>query len=265
MLAILLYGSETWNLTAAEMRRLEAFHNRCLRCMFGISRLTHFTNFDLRKLTGQQSIGAMIMNNRLRWLGHAMRMTDERMTKRMMFARLQTARPQGGTRQRWKDCVLTDLRFMRMEDTWASVATHRDKWHAATKKAVTKWENEKNSKEKEAYTAKKAGVGVPCPRCGKMCKNEAGLKSHFAQIHKGVETSSSSDDDDESHSSTSSSAACRSGSSSSTMGPSKFVCPNCKQDCNSGAGLARHLRCHVECQAKKADGMKKEKGKEKGK
>ena len=61
--------------------------------MFGRSRLTHFTNFNLRKLTGQQSIGAMIMNNRLRWLGHVVRM-DERMPKRIMFGKLQTVRPQ---------------------------------------------------------------------------------------------------------------------------------------------------------------------------
>jgi hypothetical protein len=100
VLSVLLYGSETWNCTAADIRRLESFHNRCLRCMFGISRLTHFTNFDLRKLTCQQTIQSMMMNNRLRWLGHVMRMQDERMPKRMMFA---TGRRYEAAI--WKDCV----------------------------------------------------------------------------------------------------------------------------------------------------------------
>jgi len=126
VLSVLLYGSETWNCTAADIRRLESFHNRCLRCMFGISRLTHFTNFDLRKLTCQQTIQSMMMNNRLRWLGHVMRMQDERMPKRMMFARLQTTRPAGGTPQRWKDCVQHDLRFMGLEDGWSHLAQQRD-------------------------------------------------------------------------------------------------------------------------------------------
>jgi hypothetical protein len=112
VLSILLYGSETWNVTAADIRRLESFHNRWLRCMYGLSRLTHFTNFALRKLTGQQSIQTMIMNNRLRWLGHVARMSEERMPKRMMFGKLQTVRPQGGAKQRWKDCVQQDLKFM---------------------------------------------------------------------------------------------------------------------------------------------------------
>ena len=119
VLAVLLYGSETWNITAADTKRLESFHNRCLRCMFGISRLTHFTNFDLRKLTDQQTIESKIMTNRLRWLGHVMRMPEERMPKRMIFTRLPTVRPQGGTRQRWKDCVQHDLRAMGLEDGWS--------------------------------------------------------------------------------------------------------------------------------------------------
>ena len=39
-----------------------------------------------------------------------LRKRDERMPKRIMFARLQTARPQGGTRQRWKDGLQQDPR-----------------------------------------------------------------------------------------------------------------------------------------------------------
>ena len=69
---------------------------------------------------------------------------DERMPKRMLFGKLQTARPQGGAKQRWKDCLLADLRFMGLENGWTQVATQRDKWHARTREAVTKWESEKN-------------------------------------------------------------------------------------------------------------------------
>ena len=276
VLSVLLYGSETWNITVADIRRLESFHNRCLRCMFGISRLTHFTNFDLRKLTGQQSIGTMIMNNRLRWLGHIVRMADERMPKRMLFGKLQTARPQGGAKQRWKDCLLADLRFMGLENGWTQVATQRDKWHARTREAVTKWESEKNRKEKEVYEEKKAGLTVACPRCHRMFLNEKGMKGHFGQIHKGVETSSDEegddddDDDDDDKDTATSSTKSKSRSSSSrssnTKEPSKYVCPNekCKKDCSTGAGLARHLRCNEECEAvAEASTKKKEKEKRK--
>ena len=66
------------------------------------------------------------MNNRLRWLGHVVRMSDERMPKRMMFGKLQIVRPSGGTKQRWKDCVQHDLGFMRLEDGWSDLASQRD-------------------------------------------------------------------------------------------------------------------------------------------
>ena len=38
VVSVLLYGSETWNCTAADIKRLESFHNRCLRCMFAAQR-----------------------------------------------------------------------------------------------------------------------------------------------------------------------------------------------------------------------------------
>ena len=267
VLAVLLYGSETWNCTAADIKRLESFHNRCLRCMFGISKLTHFTNFDLRKLTGQQTIQSKMMTNRLRWLGHVMRMQDDRMPKRMMFARLQTARPAGGAKQRWKDCVQHDLRSMGLEDGWSDLAQQRDKWHAATEGGVKKWERAKNAKEKEEYEQKKAGSGVKCTfrGCSFIAKNEKGLKSHWSQMHKDVEESSDDDEaEDEDDSSTGDDEAededdpapKRSSSCSSkpptttTMGSgisSSYTCKNCGKYCTNGSGLSSHLRWSKEC------------------
>ena len=151
--------------------------------MFGISRLTHFSNFDLRKLTDQQTIESKIMMNRLRWLGQVMRMPEERMPKKMMFTRLQTVRPQGGTRQRWPACVQHDLRAMGLEDGWSHLVQQRDKWHSATPGAVKKWESEKNAKEKADYEEKKSGVKVKCPYCPYLAKNAHRLKLHFGHKH----------------------------------------------------------------------------------
>ena len=204
----------------------------------------------------------MIMNNRLRWLGHVMRMPDERMPKRMMFGKLQTARPAGGTKQRWKDCVQHDLRFMGLEAGWSDLTQQRDKWHSMTREAVTKGEKEKNAKEEADYVQKKAGIGVKCPHCGVPLKNEKGLKSHIGQKHpkwnfypedSSSEDSDDDEDDDEPSKSSATttttkskprtSAPSSSSSSSSTCSSSsKYVCPECLQDCSSGAGLASHRR-----------------------
>ena len=37
VLGVLLYGSETWTTKRAVARKLEAFHNRCLRGILGIT------------------------------------------------------------------------------------------------------------------------------------------------------------------------------------------------------------------------------------
>ena len=37
VLAMLLYGAETWTIKAAHVRRMTAFHNRCLRTILGVS------------------------------------------------------------------------------------------------------------------------------------------------------------------------------------------------------------------------------------
>ena len=229
--------------------------------MFGISRLTHLTNFALRKLTGQQTIESMIMNNRLRWLGHVVRMADERMPKRMMFAKLQTTRPAGGTKQRWKDCVQHDLRAMGVDVGWVDLARQRDKWHAATQEAVKKWEAEKNANEQKTYEDKKAGNGIKCTfrGCPFVAKNEKGLKSHWSQKHKYVEdTSSESDDsnDDAEEVAPRRPMTSTTPSATSTSNCSKYICPHCKKDCSSGSGLSSHLRHSKLCKAPAADGPK---------
>ena len=38
VLSVLLYGAEAWTLKAKDARRLEAFHNRCIRSILGVSR-----------------------------------------------------------------------------------------------------------------------------------------------------------------------------------------------------------------------------------
>ena len=123
-----------------------------------------------------------------------MRMADERMPKRMLFGKLQTTRMQGGAKQRWKDCVQQDLHFMGLDGGWSDLAHQRDKWHSTTRAGVRKWEEEKNAKEQKEYQQKKAGVGVKCPRCGQVLKNEKGLRSHMGQKHQYEDSESSEDE-----------------------------------------------------------------------
>ena len=37
VVSTLLYGAETWAVKAPQMRRILSFHNRCIRCILGVS------------------------------------------------------------------------------------------------------------------------------------------------------------------------------------------------------------------------------------
>lgn len=193
------------------------------------------TNFDLRALTGQRSIHSRIMANRLRWLGHMMRMPEDRAPKKMLFARLEGVRPQGGTRQRWKDLVGADLRWTDMGEQWSERAQHRDQWFASTERAVDRREKEQDEKERAEYRLKKEGAGLQCPHCDyNKSTTELGLKVHCGHCHPGLPWNKAvpdSDSDDEA-----------APPPPIPSGPSRHVCPHCGKDCNSGGGLSSHLR-----------------------
>ena len=68
-------------------------------------------------LLGMQSIYDIIMNRRLRWLGHVGRMSDDRLPKIVLFGELKNKRPGDGPKKRWRDLVSGDLHQFGMVNT----------------------------------------------------------------------------------------------------------------------------------------------------
>ena len=121
VLGVLLYGSETWAIKSRTMHKLEAFHNRCMRCILGITSeqqiQERITTVQLRRRFGLHcSLEGIILKRRLRWLGHVARMSEERIPKQLLFGWLPKTRPtytrstaeverQGQTRpKKWSYC-----------------------------------------------------------------------------------------------------------------------------------------------------------------
>src|SRR6218665_3619016 len=68
VVSTLLYGSETWPMTIANKKRLEAAHHRWLRRILYMSWRDKITNKSIRQRTGQEYIENIIRKRRLRWL-----------------------------------------------------------------------------------------------------------------------------------------------------------------------------------------------------
>ncbi|XP_076055272.1 uncharacterized protein LOC143033669 [Oratosquilla oratoria] len=62
-LSILLYGSESWTLYSKQVRRLEAFHIRCLQCILGITWRNRVPHVDILQTANTTSIESMIINH----------------------------------------------------------------------------------------------------------------------------------------------------------------------------------------------------------
>jgi hypothetical protein len=84
ILAVVLYGCETWSLTLRDERRLRVFENRVLRIVFGLRRdeatgeRMKLLNEEIHELYSSPNIVRVIKSRRMRWAGHVARMGEKR-------------------------------------------------------------------------------------------------------------------------------------------------------------------------------------------
>ena len=114
VLGVLLCGSETWAIKSRTMQKLEAFHNRCMGCILGITSeqqiQERITTVQVRRFGLHCSLEGITLKSRLRWLGHVARMNEDRTPKQHLFGWLPKTRPTHSPRLRWRDKVKQDLR-----------------------------------------------------------------------------------------------------------------------------------------------------------
>jgi len=111
VLSRLLYGAESWALSARDLQRLEAFQTFCLRRILHLSWMSYVRNSVVRERCQQPSMEALLRQKRLRWLGHVQRMDiSDRVPKQLLWGRLAgTGRKQGGHKKRWVDVCMQDF------------------------------------------------------------------------------------------------------------------------------------------------------------
>jgi len=86
ILPIFLYGSDCWAISKTDARKIDALDQWCLRILLGIKWYQFVRNDDVRRLTKQPKLTAIIQSRRLTLFGHIMRMDDNADAKRILLA-----------------------------------------------------------------------------------------------------------------------------------------------------------------------------------
>ena len=151
--SVLLYGSESWALNAAQLQRLEVFHTCRLRMMLGAAAARRrapgagwqrISNDELLARCRSPPIATHLARRQLRWLGHLGRMGDERLVKQMLHATMhrpgrsrRLGRPRRDLCATYADAIARYMTpaALRARDkevprgsTWLSLCRNRDEY-----------------------------------------------------------------------------------------------------------------------------------------
>jgi len=99
ILPIFLYSSDCWAISKTDARKIDALDQWCLRMLLGIKWYQFVRKDDVRRLTKQPKLTAIIQSHRLSLFGHIMCMDDNADAKKILLAsppadwRRQSGRP----------------------------------------------------------------------------------------------------------------------------------------------------------------------------
>eukprot|EP00117_Sycon_ciliatum_P042450 scpid74806/ scgid3707/ len=110
---------------------------RCICSVMGISqrnvwdeRLTRVDVLERWNPRQPRDIPSLLTSRRMEWLGHVVRMHEERAPRQLLFGTLHPVRPMCGPRKRWRDAARKDLAALGI-DEWYDLAQDRREWRAA--------------------------------------------------------------------------------------------------------------------------------------
>ena len=140
------------------------------------------------------SIEAMVMQNQLRWAGHCIRMSDNRLLRQVLFAQLTHGmRTRDGKRNRFKDTAKYYMKKGQIDiNVWEHVATDRPLWRRSIYHATANFEinlyftrqrhvrGERRGRCLNIFTSPFHLAGGP--HCNNICRSRIGLLSHLMMM-----------------------------------------------------------------------------------
>ena len=130
----LLYGCSTWTLRQEHYAKLRTVHHRILLRIIGTQRKIpdhRMASYNRPlEITRCGSIETTLRTRRLLWAGTLIRMSGERLPKRIVFGNLDVAvrRGRGGKEKEWTDCIQSHIRAFGITGDWKATAFKAEVW-----------------------------------------------------------------------------------------------------------------------------------------
>ena len=129
---VLSYGCEVWKLKANELQLIEVFERKILRRIFGPVQTDNGEyrirfNHELEDLINGQNIRRFVKAQRLKWLGHIIRMPSNATVQKVFNTNPDGRRRRGRPRRRWLGAVEDDLIKMGINN-YRTAALDREIW-----------------------------------------------------------------------------------------------------------------------------------------
>ena len=125
-----LYSGETWAVVQKDSS-LAVFQMNCLQCICGIPLRDHVPNADILSRCNTFSVESQLQSKRLRWLGHTVRMPNDRLPKKLVRGQVKGLHPQGCPRSTFNDVAMCDRQLHRITKPYKD-AQNRLLWRDKT-------------------------------------------------------------------------------------------------------------------------------------
>ena len=186
VLPTLLYACETWTVYQRHAKKLNHFHTTCLRRLLNIKWQDRIPDAEVLAQADLPSIYTILMQSQLCWVGHAARMPDHRLPKRLFYG--EGKRSHGGQKKRFKYTLKTTVKaFAITPDSWEQTAIDRAKWRSSVHKGSKICEANRTAAVEQRRQARIARASspqddvhlIPCPNCQRTFRARIGLVSHL--------------------------------------------------------------------------------------